>query len=53
MLKAVEEVNEIQKSILFEKLNKHYKGNLKGKTIAMWGLAFAETDDMREASLAY
>ena len=50
VLKAVEEVNEIQKSILFEKLNKHYKGNLKGKTIAMWGLAFKpENDDMREA----
>lgn len=50
VLKAVEEVNEKQKSILFEKLQKHYSGDLKGKTIALWGLAFKpETDDMREA----
>lgn len=50
VLKAVEEVNERQKSILFEKLLKHYSGNLKGKQIALWGLAFKpETDDMREA----
>ncbi len=50
VLKAVEEVNEKQKSILFDKLSKYYKGNLNGKTIAMWGLAFKpETDDMREA----
>ena len=50
VLKAVDEVNEKQKSILFEKLQKHYDGNLKGKTIALWGLAFKpETDDMREA----
>jgi len=48
VLKAVEEVNEKQKSILFEKLLKY--GNIKGKTIAMWGLSFKpETDDMREA----
>ena len=50
VLKAVEEVNESQKSILFEKLLKHYNGDLKGKQIALWGLAFKpETDDMREA----
>lgn len=50
VLKAVEEVNERQKAILFEKLMKHFDGNLKGKRIALWGLAFKpETDDMREA----
>lgn len=50
VLKAVEEVNENQKSILFNKLLKYYNGNLQGKTIALWGLAFKpETDDMREA----
>ena len=50
VLKAVEEVNESQKSILFNKLMKHYAGQLKGKTITLWGLAFKpETDDMREA----
>ena len=50
VLKAVEEVNERQKSVLFEKLRLHY-GDLQGKTIALWGLAFkAETDDMREAT---
>jgi len=48
VLKAVEEVNEKQKSLLFEKLLKY--GDIKGKTIAMWGLSFKpETDDMREA----
>lgn len=50
VLKMVEEVNEAQKDILFRKLQKYYNGNLEGKTIAMWGLAFKpETDDMREA----
>ncbi|EIY61997.1 UDP-glucose dehydrogenase family protein [Bacteroides salyersiae] len=50
VLKAVEEVNEVQKNILFEKLTKHYDGKLAGKKITLWGLAFKpETDDMREA----
>ena len=50
VLKAVEAVNEDQKSILFRKLLKHFGGNLEGKTVAMWGLAFKpDTDDMREA----
>lgn len=51
VLKAVEEVNENQKSILFHKLQGYYEGNLEGKTIALWGLSFKpETDDMREAT---
>ena len=50
VLQAVEEVNENQKGILFEKLGKLFDGKLEGKTIAVWGLAFKpETDDMREA----
>lgn len=52
VLKAVERVNERQKSILFDKLSKAYAGDtLKGKTIALWGLSFKpETDDMREST---
>lgn len=50
ILNAVEEVNERQKNILFDKLMKYYNGDIKGKTIAIWGLAFKpKTDDMREA----
>ena len=50
ILQAVEEVNENQKSILFHKLQKHFEGDLLGRRIALWGLAFKpETDDMREA----
>ena len=50
VLRAVDEVNERQKSVLFEKLEKHYAGALAGKTVALWGLSFKpETDDMREA----
>lgn len=51
VLEAVEEVNNQQKGILFDKLSSYYKGDLKGRTIALWGLAFkAETNDMREAT---
>lgn len=52
VLKAVERVNEKQKSVLLEKLQKANSGKeLKGQTIAMWGLAFKpETDDMREST---
>lgn len=50
ILQAVEDVNNEQKSILFKKLQKQLGDNLKGKKIALWGLAFKpETDDMREA----
>lgn len=53
VLKAVEEVNNRQKSVLFDKLAKQVDGseNIKGKKVALWGLAFKpETDDMREAT---
>ncbi|MDR2139137.1 MAG: UDP-glucose/GDP-mannose dehydrogenase family protein [Tannerella sp.] len=50
ILQAVEDVNEDQKTLLFRKLRKAYDGDLNGKQIALWGLAFKpETDDMREA----
>ena len=50
VIEAVEAVNEKQKSIVFDKLNAAFNGDLKGKTVAIWGLAFKpETDDMREA----
>lgn len=50
ILQAVEEVNEHQKGILFRKLQRYFGGELSGKRIAIWGLAFKpETDDMREA----
>jgi UDPglucose 6-dehydrogenase len=51
ILQAVEAVNEVQKTVLFEKLNRIFKNDLKGKTISLWGLAFKpETDDMREST---
>ena len=51
LLNAVEEVNLRQKRRLFEKLSSHYKGELRGKTVAVWGLSFKpNTDDMRAAS---
>jgi len=47
---SVENVNDRQKSVVFNKLYKGFNGNLSGKTIAIWGLAFKpDTDDMREA----
>ncbi|GCB34734.1 UDP-glucose dehydrogenase family protein [Bacteroides faecalis] len=51
VLNAVEDVNEYQKKIVFQKLSKHYGGALQGKIISIWGLAFKpETDDMREST---
>src|SRR2546427_5949636 len=50
VVKAVEVSNERQKRVLFEKLQRHFDGNLDGQTVAVWGLAFkAETDDVRES----
>ncbi len=50
IIRAVEDVNERQKSIVYEKLKKAFGGDLPGKKIALWGLSFKpETDDMREA----
>jgi UDPglucose 6-dehydrogenase len=50
ILNAVEEVNENQKEVLFNKVRTHFNNNLKGKTFALWGLSFKpKTDDMREA----
>ena len=51
LLKAVEEVNDLQKYILSEKIKNQFGDNLRGKHFALWGLAFKpNTDDMREAS---
>jgi UDPglucose 6-dehydrogenase len=50
VLKAVEAVNQDQKLVLFNKIMKFFGGNIKGKSIALWGLSFKpQTDDMREA----
>ena len=50
LLEAVEAVNDNQKKVLFDKISRHFDGNLEGKTIAVWGLSFKpNTDDMREA----
>jgi UDPglucose 6-dehydrogenase len=50
VLKAVEEVNNNQKLVLFTKIMNYFNGDVKGKTIALWGLSFKpQTDDMREA----
>jgi UDPglucose 6-dehydrogenase len=50
ILEAVENVNVRQKELLFRKIHRHFDGNLSGRTLALWGLAFKpNTDDMREA----
>ncbi len=50
ILNAVEEVNDLQKEVLFNKVRTHFNNDLKGKTFALWGLSFKpKTDDMREA----
>ncbi|HEX5153329.1 MAG TPA: UDP-glucose/GDP-mannose dehydrogenase family protein [Parafilimonas sp.] len=50
ILKSVDDVNDDQKKVIFSKINKHYNGDLKGKTFCIWGLSFKpNTDDMREA----
>jgi UDPglucose 6-dehydrogenase len=54
ILKAVMEVNESQKTILMPKIRNFFRGNLSGKKIAIWGLAFKpDTDDIREAPALY
>jgi len=51
VIKAVEKANEYQKNVIFNKIAKYFNGNLKDRTIAIWGLAFKpKTDDIREAS---
>ena len=51
LLTAVEAVNKIQKKVLFDRISTFFNGDLEGRTIALWGLAFKpNTDDMREAS---
>jgi UDPglucose 6-dehydrogenase len=50
IMEAVDEVNEVQKQVLANKIKQHYGDGLKGKTLAIWGLAFKpRTDDIREA----
>jgi UDPglucose 6-dehydrogenase len=51
LLASVEDRNDAQKAVLFEKISKHFDGDLEGRTFALWGLSFKpNTDDMREAA---
>jgi UDPglucose 6-dehydrogenase len=53
LVRSVESVNNRQKRVLFTKIQHYFGGDLRGRTIALWGLAFKpNTDDMREASSA-
>jgi UDPglucose 6-dehydrogenase len=50
LVEAVDSVNEVQKQVLFGKISRHFRGDLAGKTLAIWGLAFKpRTDDIRDA----
>ena len=54
MMEAVDTVNQAQKGILFNKIRNHFNGELKDKTIAIWGIAFKpRTDDIREAPRSF
>lgn len=51
VIRAAEKANEYQKDVIFNKISKHFKGNLKGKKFAVWGLSFKpKTDDIRESA---
>ena len=51
VLRAVEDRNDAQKEVIFQKIHRHYAGDLKGRVFALWGLSFKpNTDDMREAA---
>jgi len=54
VISAVEKANEIQKKVIFSKIEKYFNNDLKGKTIAVWGLSFKpKTDDIRESSAVF
>lgn len=54
VISAVEKANEFQKNVIFNKINKHFKNDLHGKVVAVWGLSFKpKTDDIRESSALY
>jgi UDPglucose 6-dehydrogenase len=54
VISAVEKANEFQKNVIFNKINKHFKNDLQGKVLAVWGLSFKpKTDDIRESSALY